>query len=259
MSFQPNATDRNNARTKGAQPIASTSETKSMRAVPPPSSVLKGVTICTPDTDTSAASTVPGHNSTRSKNVSNAQWEKFQALKAKRQSQSQEIGKRADKIRRRAVRKAEQACTDGTEAAGDVTVEQELFTKAEKKRKRTEEYHRSAAAEQRQQRERDEKKFLQLYRNQHNPTATARGRYDAKTDAEKQIDKAVESGDLELASKLSDQIVKDEIATSLSQTAEAMEYIEKKEQEEEKKKAKKKSKPNWMFSAKERWEIKQGM
>ncbi|RIA98573.1 hypothetical protein C1645_749717 [Glomus cerebriforme] len=85
------------------------------------------------------------------------------------------------------------------------------------------------------------------------------GRLSAKSKLEKELDKAVENGDLELASKLSDQIAQNNYEIMVSEAIERKEFDEAKKREEERKANKKKPKLNWGFETKHRWETKSNM
>ncbi|CAG8552622.1 13467_t:CDS:2, partial [Rhizophagus irregularis] len=82
------------------------------------------------------------------------------------------------------------------------------------------------------------------------------GRLSTKTRLEKELDKAVENGDLELASKLSDQIAQNNYETMVNKAIERKEFDEVKKREEERKANKKKPKLYWGFETKHRWETK---
>ncbi|CAB4397559.1 unnamed protein product [Rhizophagus irregularis] len=85
------------------------------------------------------------------------------------------------------------------------------------------------------------------------------GRLSTKTRLEKELDKAVENGDLELASKLSDQIAQNNYETMVNKAIERKEFDEVKKREEERKANKKKPKLYWGFETKHRWETKSNM
>ncbi|GES81201.1 protein FAM204A [Rhizophagus clarus] len=85
------------------------------------------------------------------------------------------------------------------------------------------------------------------------------GRLSTKTELEKELDKAVENGDLELASKLSDQIAQNNYEIMVNKAIERKEFNEAKKREEERKANKKKPKLYWGFETKHRWETKSNM
>jgi len=85
------------------------------------------------------------------------------------------------------------------------------------------------------------------------------GRLSTKSKLEKELDKAVENGDLELASILSDQIAQNNYETMVSKAIERKEFDEAKKREEERKANKKKPKLYWGFETKHRWETKSNM
>ncbi|CAJ0905004.1 4836_t:CDS:2 [Entrophospora sp. SA101] len=76
---------------------------------------------------------------------------------------------------------------------------------------------------------------------------------------EHELDKAVENGDLVLATKISDQIAQKNYETIVSEAIERKEYNEAKEREEAFKAKKKKPKLRWGFETKQRWETKSNM
>ncbi|CAG8766356.1 30396_t:CDS:2 [Racocetra persica] len=85
------------------------------------------------------------------------------------------------------------------------------------------------------------------------------GRLAPKGRLEKELDKAVESGELELASKISDQIAQRNYENTMREAIERKEYDERKKREEELKAKKKKPKLKWGFESKHRWETKSNM
>ncbi|CAG8488458.1 11066_t:CDS:2, partial [Scutellospora calospora] len=85
------------------------------------------------------------------------------------------------------------------------------------------------------------------------------GRLAPKGRLEKELDKAVENGDLELASKISDQISQRNFENTMREAIERKEYDERKKHEEELKAKKKKPKLKWGFESKHRWETKSNM
>nr|CAG8439971.1 9415_t:CDS:2 [Entrophospora candida]CAG8443903.1 13421_t:CDS:2 [Entrophospora candida] len=85
------------------------------------------------------------------------------------------------------------------------------------------------------------------------------GRLNAKGPLEHELDKAVENGDLVLATKISDQIAQKNYETIVSEAIERKEYNEAKEREEAFKAKKKKPKLRWGFETKQRWETKSNM
>ncbi|CAG8621420.1 12670_t:CDS:2 [Funneliformis caledonium] len=71
------------------------------------------------------------------------------------------------------------------------------------------------------------------------------GHLSAKNELEKELDKAVDNGDLELASRLSDQLAQDKYETAVLEAIERKEFDETKKREEEKRDNKKKPKLIW--------------
>ncbi|CAG8548447.1 9559_t:CDS:2 [Funneliformis mosseae] len=71
------------------------------------------------------------------------------------------------------------------------------------------------------------------------------GHLSAKNELEKELDKAVDNGDLELASMLSDQLAQDKYETAVLEAIERKEFDETKKREEEKRDNKKKPKLIW--------------
>ncbi|CAG8591506.1 5997_t:CDS:2, partial [Dentiscutata heterogama] len=85
------------------------------------------------------------------------------------------------------------------------------------------------------------------------------GRLAPKGRLEKELDKAVANGDLDLASKISDQIAQRNYENTIQEAIECKEYDERKKREEELKAKKKKPKLKWGFESKHRWETKSNM
>ncbi|CAI2179232.1 7555_t:CDS:2 [Funneliformis geosporum] len=71
------------------------------------------------------------------------------------------------------------------------------------------------------------------------------GRLSAKDELENELDKAVDNGDLELASRLNDQLAQNKYETAVIKAIERKEFDETKKREEEKKANKKKPKLIW--------------
>ncbi|RHZ63531.1 hypothetical protein Glove_329g54 [Diversispora epigaea] len=88
---------------------------------------------------------------------------------------------------------------------------------------------------------------------------TDHGRLAHKGPLEKELDKAVENGDLDLANKINDQITKRNFDNMIREAIECKEYDERRKKEEEDKAKKKKPKLKWGFETKQRWETKSNM
>ncbi|KAG9292212.1 hypothetical protein G9A89_023932 [Geosiphon pyriformis] len=84
------------------------------------------------------------------------------------------------------------------------------------------------------------------------------GRLNPKCSLEKELDRAVENGDLALAGKLSEEISQRHYEQKVHEAIERKEFAEAR-QREEKARANKKQKLKWGFETKQRWETKSNM
>ncbi|ORX55501.1 hypothetical protein BCR36DRAFT_581507 [Piromyces finnis] len=85
------------------------------------------------------------------------------------------------------------------------------------------------------------------------------GRFTKKSTMELKIDKAISTGNFELADKLNDELIMQQKEKIISESIECKNYIDNKNLEMEKKRKKKRSRLVWGFDSKQRWETKGNM
>ncbi|CAG8443755.1 11257_t:CDS:2 [Ambispora leptoticha] len=85
------------------------------------------------------------------------------------------------------------------------------------------------------------------------------GRLNPKGILEKQLDQAIREGNLNLATKLSDEIAEQDYKKTVKEAIERKEFAEAKQREEKARANRKKPKLKWGFETKQRWETKSNM
>ncbi|XP_038677955.1 protein FAM204A [Scyliorhinus canicula] len=80
-----------------------------------------------------------------------------------------------------------------------------------------------------------------------------------KTNLEKNLDKAIATGDVEEAEKLSDSLAVRELGLKIAKAANCRDFAKVKEESEASQQAQKKKQLAWGFEAKRRWETKSNM
>ncbi|XP_022094422.1 protein FAM204A-like isoform X2 [Acanthaster planci] len=184
--------------------------------------------------------------------VSNQHWQTFYKLKRRREESKQSHFQNRPKKQRKKHRDTAQPSSSSASSPPQGAGESKLPNLESPEKK-------STPTPEQQEHWDNLKKHLNV--NDHIYQGIDHGQYNRhKSGLEKQVDKAVEEGSFEEAEKLSDQLATRDLACKIAKSVDARDYLKWKEGEEAKRKARKrKKKLNWVFEAKERWQMKGNM